>query len=282
MGSFDRIAQALAYIDEHLDEPLSVEAVASAFHFSAFYFHRMFTAIVGAPMAAYIRGRRLSRACAFVVGTALPMTEIALCCGFDSPQSFSRAFRSKYRQSPSAYRLSDERHSDESVEEMIRRFTNRLQGGMVIMPNIIKRDELIIAGVSGDGNRTGEVWEAFMAKAGELTGKLSDNGYEVRIVSDGDCLSQTVHVGFTVRNAAACKGFEVLTIPASEYASFDVYVEQGYDSENSAMDEWLRTNGRYRQRLLNERPYVVEYYDERFKGEESGSIVEIWVPVERV
>jgi len=144
MGSLDRIAQALAYIDEHLDEKLSVEAVAMAFHFSAFYFHRMFTAIVGAPMAAYIRGRRLSRAGALVAGTAMPMTEIALCCGFDSPQSFSRAFRRKYRQSPSDYRLGGERPSDESVEEMIRRFTNRLQGGMVIMPNMIKWGELII------------------------------------------------------------------------------------------------------------------------------------------
>ena len=47
-------------------------------------------------------------------------------------------------------------------------------------PKIIKRDSMLIAGVSGDGNKTGEVWESFMILSNEkpLTNKLSDNGYE--------------------------------------------------------------------------------------------------------
>jgi len=48
------------------------------------------------------------------------------------------------------------------------------------------------------------------------------------------------------------------------------------------MTEWLETNQQgYRERRLGSAHYCVEYYDERFNGSEAGSIVEIWVPIEK-
>ena len=42
MKNFSRIRQALEYIDEHLDQPIDFDQVADVFHFSPYYFHRMF------------------------------------------------------------------------------------------------------------------------------------------------------------------------------------------------------------------------------------------------
>ena len=148
-------------------------------------------------------------------------------------------------------------------------------------PRIIRHDKLTIAGCSGDGNQTGAVWEAFMKLSQEkpLTNKCSENGYEVRKYENGAC---TVHVGVAVPEDAANPAYEICRLPASKYAAFDVYVANGYDSENSAMDEWLATNDQgYAQRLLGDANYCVEFYDERFHGNEEGSIVEIWVPIEK-
>jgi len=164
---------------------------------------------------------------------------------------------------------------------MIMKFTNRLKGGIFLNPKIIKKGKLIIAGVSGDGNKTGEVWEKFMALAAEkpVANKISDNGYEIRLYI-GD--TSTVHVGYAVPDNSVIEPYEIYELPASEYASFDVYVANGYDSENSAMDEWLASNGQgYVERQLGDTHYCVEYYDERFNGEEAGSIVEIWVPIKK-
>jgi predicted transcriptional regulator YdeE len=48
------------------------------------------------------------------------------------------------------------------------------------------------------------------------------------------------------------------------------------------MLEWLNENKQgYSERLLGTTHYCVEYYDERFHGSEAGSIVEIWVPIEK-
>ena len=148
-------------------------------------------------------------------------------------------------------------------------------------PKIIKRDALIIACTFGDGNETAAVWEAFgeLEKEKPLANKLSDNGYEIR-VDDAD--GWTVYTGLAVSSEQVDSAYTLFKLPASTYASFDVYVANGYDSENDAMDEWLATNKEgYIHKTLDNKHYVVEYYDERFNGSEAGSIVEIWIPVEK-
>ena len=155
------------------------------------------------------------------------------------------------------------------------------------MPQVISRDAIIIAGVSGVGSRTWEAWNRFDAMDRAALDCVSENGYEIRI---GDF----VFVGSQVKNNAKTGNFELFALPSAEYAVFDVEVAKGYDSQNIAMNEWLTSNGLgYTERMLggysfdgehssfDGQNYCVECYDERFKGDDEGSIVEIWIPVER-
>ena len=63
MKNFAQISGALQYIDSHLDEPITLEMLAEKFFLSPYYFHKLFSAIVGKPLAAYIRDRRVLHAC---------------------------------------------------------------------------------------------------------------------------------------------------------------------------------------------------------------------------
>jgi len=261
LSHFERIKEALQYVDGHLGETIRFDTLAEHFHFSPYYFHRIFLAIVGKSVTAYVRDRRLARACMELASTDKRILDIGLDCGFGSAQSFSRAFRDSLGLSPTAYREQGCVPDPAPVEEMIRKFTNRLKGGIYVHPRIIRKDKLIIAGVSGDGNRTGEVWQEYMKLSREkpLPGKCSEHGYEVRRYENGAC---TVHVGVAVPEGAVDPAYAVWRLPASKYAAFDVYVLNGYDSENSAMDEWLATNAEgYRERLMGEAHYCVEFYD---------------------
>ncbi len=279
MSNFERISQALKYIDSHLAEHITIDQLADRYYLSPYYFHRMFSVIVGKAIAEYIRDRRLEHACVLLSETDKPILDIGLDCGYDSAQSFSRAFKNCYGVPPVEYRKLGYSPSVTTVDEMIAKFTNRLRGGILVNPKIIKRNKLIIAGISGDGHQTGEVWEQFMElmKTVEITNKLSDNSYEIRIYEGTKCI---VHVGYAVSDADIDRRLTAITLPASHYAAFDVYPAKGYESENSAIDEWLKSNEKgYSQRLLGEKSYAVEFYDERFNGYEADSIVEIWVPI---
>ena len=100
MNNFCKISEAIKYIDKNLNDTLSVELIAEHFSFSPYYFHRLFTAVVGKSMIAYVRDRRVAYACKMLNETERKVLDIALDCGFDSAQSFSRTFKSIVGMSP--------------------------------------------------------------------------------------------------------------------------------------------------------------------------------------
>ena len=104
MSNFSRISEALKYIDEHIEEPVNLHMLAERFSFSGYYFHRLFSVIVGKPLAEYIRDRRILYACKQLSNTKKTVLDIALDSGFHSAQSFSRAFKKIQGMSPMEYR----------------------------------------------------------------------------------------------------------------------------------------------------------------------------------
>jgi AraC family transcriptional regulator len=92
-----RMNRALDFVAQHLDEPLSLDRISAAAHFSPFHFHRLFQAWTGETVNAYVMRVRLERAIFLRRTTpAKSLTEIAFACGFNSASSFSRAFRKSY------------------------------------------------------------------------------------------------------------------------------------------------------------------------------------------
>ena len=95
-----RLNMLVAHIHQHLDEPLQLEELARVACFSPFHLHRIFTAFMGVPMAEYVRRLRLGRAASQLVEDSRSITQIALQAGYDSPASFSKAFRQAFSRSP--------------------------------------------------------------------------------------------------------------------------------------------------------------------------------------
>lgn len=100
-----RFGRALDFIERHLDEPLSAARLSRVAHFSKFHFLRQFTHYVGVTPSRYIQLARLRRASYRLAFNSLePITEIALAAGFEHSESFARAFKHAFGQSPSAFR----------------------------------------------------------------------------------------------------------------------------------------------------------------------------------
>ncbi|MCO7519463.1 MULTISPECIES: AraC family transcriptional regulator [unclassified Pseudomonas] len=100
-----RFDAVLAYIEGNLEGDLSVDALSAVAHFSAFHFHRQFSAYVGVPVARYVQLMRLRRAAHRLLGEPRhSVLEAALAAGFESPEAFSRAFRRAFGQAPGAFR----------------------------------------------------------------------------------------------------------------------------------------------------------------------------------
>ena len=156
-----------------------------------------------------------------------------------------------------------------------------------MQPRIFRKEALWIAGVTGDGADTGGVWADFDTRYPVLPfDKAEAEGYEIRFWDGSVAVARgaDVHVGFAVAAETVVGEFTTVVLPATVYTSFDVRVADGYDSGNAEMDRWLETHAdTYRLRELNGVRFVVECYDERFKGgNQPDSIVEIWLPLEEI
>lgn len=99
-----RIELVQHYIQEYCDQPLSLNLLAQVAGFSPFHFHRLFTAFVGEPLAAYVRRVRLVRAANELQHSTKTITDIALSTGYTTHSAFGKAFKQHFGLSPSQFR----------------------------------------------------------------------------------------------------------------------------------------------------------------------------------
>ncbi len=99
-----RILRVLVHVQQHLDEPLSLEALAEVACYSPFHFHRVFRGMIGESVKEHVRRLRLERAALRLKFSDEPIIRLAFDAGFETHESFTRAFTAAFEQTPSAFR----------------------------------------------------------------------------------------------------------------------------------------------------------------------------------
>jgi AraC family transcriptional regulator len=99
-----QVQPVLAFAAEHLDEDLSLAALADQAGLSTFHLHRVFSTAARETPKQFTLRLRLGRAAAMLLTTKQSVLDIALSCGFQSHEAFSRAFRQRFKITPSSYR----------------------------------------------------------------------------------------------------------------------------------------------------------------------------------
>jgi len=100
----EAINTGLAFIEEHLCEPISVGDIAVASGYSLFHFIRTFNKVVRHTPYDYLIRRRLSHAALLLLKSDLRVLDIALTCQFHSHEGFTRAFGKLFGVSPTTWR----------------------------------------------------------------------------------------------------------------------------------------------------------------------------------
>jgi AraC family transcriptional regulator len=100
----ERIVRALVFIQAHLDDDPELDQVAAVAAFSRFHFARVFRALVGETLKEYTRRLLLERAARNLKWRDQPIAQLALEAGFETHESFTRAFAAMFGLPPSAYR----------------------------------------------------------------------------------------------------------------------------------------------------------------------------------
>ncbi|QDO93900.1 AraC family transcriptional regulator [Formosa sediminum] len=100
----NRIDNVFKYIDEHLNENLSLELVSRIALYSPYHFHRVFKFVTQETLSTYVNRRRIEQAASMLIHKSKSISEIAMLCGFNDNSSFTRAFKKFYKISPTDFR----------------------------------------------------------------------------------------------------------------------------------------------------------------------------------
>lgn len=100
----ERVNTVIEYINANLHDKLDVKHLAELSHFSPYHFHRIIRVFLGESLGAYISRSRVETAAKLLRYSQLTIEEIAYNVGFETPSSFSKAFKKHFEVSPTYYR----------------------------------------------------------------------------------------------------------------------------------------------------------------------------------
>ena len=104
MNWINQLNAAIDYIEENLDGDISNQEITKIVNCSIYNFQRMFSYLADKSLSEYIRSRRLTRAALDIMNTDAKLIDIAMKYGYESQDSFTRAFKAFHGIVPSAIR----------------------------------------------------------------------------------------------------------------------------------------------------------------------------------
>ncbi len=106
MTVYQQIQNSIDFVERHLADSISCERAAAAANMSVRSFYNYFEALTGHTFGGYTRKRRLSQALCRLRDGDERVIEVAMECGYESPEAFSRAFKTEFGLSPVQFRRS--------------------------------------------------------------------------------------------------------------------------------------------------------------------------------
>ena len=135
------IQNAVNYIEDHLTEDLDYEDIARESFSSSFHFQRVFSILCGYTLGEYIRYRRLSLAGAELADGRIKVIDAALKYGYDTPESFAKAFQRFHGVTPSQARSGARLKAFSRLNIKV-----SLEGGSVMNYRIEEKTEMLLTG----------------------------------------------------------------------------------------------------------------------------------------
>ena len=137
------IGDAISFIEENITEEITIEDIAKMVHISPFYFQKGFAMLCDFTVGDYIRCRRLTLAGSEIAASDDKIIDIALKYGYDSPDSFTKAFVRFHGCTPSAVRKDGA--NIKYFAPLSIKFA--LKGGYSMDYKIVEKDEFTVVGL---------------------------------------------------------------------------------------------------------------------------------------
>ena len=282
----DPFKHIVAWIEQQLDQPLTLEQVAARAGLSPFHFSRLFTARMGRSVMAWVRGRRLVRGARRLCDEPdLKLIDLAFDCGFESQEAFTRAFKRVFGVAPGRFRNGFAVDPIEGQYPMT--LPTSRTASVVRLPELVALPALHVAGPArrfdeATKSDIPQLWSALIGALpfeGQVKSWATYGVVSQAAPSDGS-FQYMAGVGVEP-GCVPPPGFSTMEIPAAAYAVFRITLDgsalhpQVKQAMAAVWGELLPASG---LKLAGGPDF--ELYDGRFDPLKAGSVIDFHVPVE--
>lgn len=265
------------YIERVLNDEIDEKQVAYLSGYSFAMFSRLFSILTDMPLSEYIRNRRLSEAAILLRETDKKIIDIAMNYGYESPDSFTTAFKNIHGYTPSEVRNGKPFKLVSRVQLAL-----SVRGGRSMKITIQKKKAFIVAGINEQSINSSlcpSVWDKLYGKYSHDELASLGEGQSVGVCHDIESPSTINYMaGYIVKDAnkAENMGLDILEVEEAEYAIVEL---------TGSVPECIHNGWKYAMEVFfPEYGYVhsgspdFEYYYEGDMDNKDYKM-ELWIPI---
>lgn len=288
MSYLEQVQAGIDYIESKLDDDLSLRDVSQHAGLSQWHFQRIFKALSNETLKSYIRSRRLALAVGKLTNTDERIIDIAIAAGFESQESFSRAFKKAFDMTPMDARKLDARNFLFRKVEFDAGYLQHINENISLEPEIYLQARRLFVGVhttfysvDSEKNNIAEVlpvlWGGFLPRMPEIQNAVPNMAYGV--------VQQTEDKTDLLQYWAACEvldtgcipdGMSQIEIPETRYARF---THQGNTQQLDTTVNYIYSSWLLQSNWRHTFGADIEEYGEGFVADSDNSIIHYQIPI---
>lgn len=285
----NNIKAAILFIESKLNTPIKTEDVARASGYSLFHFHRIFQAATGYTLKNYIRSRKLTEAARDLINTETKIIYIALDYGFESQESFTRAFKKNFGVTPGKCRKDQVHYSSIYKNKLTIDQLILYNKGGEMTPEIKEIKGLKVIGLryfgTNSNNEIPSLWNRFLQQTGEIKNIARKyHYYGICSCPEADIAGYRGEVKFEYVAGALVteldpipKGMVARQIPGGKYA---VFTHKGPISSIQDTYKYIYGEWATKEEQTISGTIDFEFYNEKFDpGGSENSELYIYIPI---
>lgn len=231
MEYLDVIEKGLGYIEDHIEDNMTIEDVAQNVGYSTYHFSRLFLKKTGITLGAYINNRKLGMASTRIIETNEKLIDISMTAGYHSYESFSRVFKTRFGTAPYFFRDKKTKYYIHSEAVLSKQMLEHFQSYFSYIPEIVHINEIQVLGTPVTttllNNQLETYWEQLHMMRKKLIPKSNGRvecyaictSKHATVQNDGDS-SFSQFIGFKKSKDSVETSFQDETICGGRYAVF--------------------------------------------------------------
>jgi len=190
MNYLTQVQRGIEFIEANLDYDISFQEVSLKAGISQWHFQRIFKALTNETLKTYIRSRRLANALEKLLITNQKIIEIAITAGFESQESFTRAFKKAFNMTPNKARQIGNKNLFLKKVKFNVEYLRHINRNISLTPEIYTQKRMQLVGmktefysVDSEKNNIADklplLWSEFLSRMADIKERASDVAYGV-------------------------------------------------------------------------------------------------------